>query len=113
MPAQQDWSAALRQIELAAGIAVEQDRRAGFVDLLCLAGGLCRDLGQPAVALCGDAADPSMAGDAWRVLAAVHEKRGESENARLAYAEALAAYERAGAAAQAQEVRQALAGIPG
>lgn len=204
--AQRDWPAALRQIELAAEIAVAQDRRAEFVDLLRLAGGLCRDLGQPAaalayyqsawaavrqvdapavelnilvelaplaathdelnlaraaaerlrallqamylpepearlregfacqvlafvaqrdgrlddalalaqqaVALSRDAADPSVAGDAWRVLAVVQAARGEPAGARQAYTEALAAYERAGAAAQAQAVQQTLAGIP-
>lgn len=203
---QRDWSAALRQIELAAEIAVEQDRRAEFVDLLRLAGGLCRELGQPAaalaylqaawvgagqldapvlefnilvelaplaathgepaparaaaerllallpamelpaaerrsregfayqllafvaqregrldealdlaqqaVALCRDAAEPSMAGDAWRVLAVVQAARGDSAGARQAYTEALAAYKRAGAAAQVQAVQQTLAGIP-
>lgn len=204
--AQRDWPAALRQIELAAEIAVAQDRRAEFVDLLRLAGGLCRDLGQPAaalayyqsawaavrqvdapavelnilvelaplaathdelnlaraaaerlrallqamdlpepearlregfacqvlafvaqqdgrlddalalaqqaVALSRDAADPSVAGDAWRVLAVVQAARGEPAGARQAYTEALAAYKRAGAAAQVQAVQQTLAGIP-
>ncbi len=204
--AQRDWQAAQRQIELAAEIAVAQDRRAEFVDLLRLAGGLCRDLGQPAAALtylqaawagagqldapvlelnilvelaplaaehgepgparaaaerllallpamdlpaaerrsregfayqllafvaqadgrlddalvlaqqavafCRDAADPSMQGDAWRLLAVVHAARGEMECARVAYTEALAAYECANAVTQTQEVRQALAGLP-
>lgn len=204
--AQRDWPAALRQIELAAGIAVEQDRRAEFVDLLRLAGGLCRDLGQPAaalaylqaawvgagqldapalelnilvelaplaaehgepgparvaaerllallpsmdlpaaerrsrvgfayqllafvaqregrleealalaqraMALCRDAADSSMAGDAWRVLAVVQAARGDSTGARQAYTEALAAYEPAGAVHEAQAIRQALASLP-
>ena len=203
--AQRDWQAAQRQIELAAEIAVAQDRRAEFVDLLRLAGGLCRDLGQPAaalayyqsawaavrqmdapavelnilvelaplaathgelglaraaaerlraflkamelpepearlresfacqvlafvaqqegrlddaldlaqraVALCRDAAEPSMAGDAWRVLAVVQAVRGDSESARQAYMAALAAYERAGAVREAQAVRHALAGL--
>lgn len=203
--AQRDWPAALRQIELAAEIAVEQDRRAEFVDLLRLTGGLCRDLDQPAAALaylqaawvgarrldapvlelnilvelaplaathgepgpahaaaerllallpamdlpaaerrsreglayqllaflaqregrlddaldqaqqavafCRDAADPSVAGDTWRVLAVVQAARGEPAGARQAYAEALAAYERVGAVREAEAVREALAGL--
>lgn len=68
-------------------------------------------LAQQAVALCRDVVDPSMAGDAWRMLGGVQAARGDSASAQQAYTAALAAYEAAGAAVQAQEVRQALAGF--
>ena len=69
-------------------------------------------LAQQAVERCRDARDPSMQGDAWRVLGAVHEARGEAERARMAYVQAEAAYRHAGAVTQAQDVSQALARLP-
>ncbi|MCX6031823.1 MAG: NB-ARC domain-containing protein [Chloroflexi bacterium] len=66
-------------------------------------------LAQQAVERCRDARDPSMQGDAWRVLGAVHEARGEREGAITAYTAARAAYQQAHAAVQAQDVRTALA----
>ena len=69
-------------------------------------------LAQQAVALCRDATDLSVAGDAWRVLAAVQAARGEPAGARQAYTEALAAYARGCAVHEAEAVRQAVTGLP-
>ena len=69
-------------------------------------------LAQQAVALSRDAADAEHGRG--RVARAGRRpgRARSSAGARQAYTEALAAYERAGAAAQVQAVQQTLAGIP-